>query len=115
MYFNILHLCIFLVSCWLSVEDGFIWSFVGPVLLVCVVRLMYLKTTTRKIVEPYTEVLTNPFSRSSLFDIYNCKTVFVLLAYSIPHYRLSFQVESDTEFIFAVVILGEYWVFRNDF
>jgi len=26
--------------CWLSVEGGFIWSFVGPVLLVCLVRLL---------------------------------------------------------------------------
>ncbi|KAJ7378592.1 Latrophilin Cytoplasmic C-terminal region [Desmophyllum pertusum] len=31
--------------CWLSVADGFIWSFVGPVLLICVVNLVFLGMT----------------------------------------------------------------------
>ncbi|KAL9950396.1 hypothetical protein ACROYT_G042884 [Oculina patagonica] len=33
--------------CWLAVEDGFVWSFVGPVLFICVLNLVFLGMTFR--------------------------------------------------------------------
>jgi len=41
--------------CWLSVEDGFIWSFVSPVLLTCLVNLGFLGMTFKAMVARSTQ------------------------------------------------------------
>ena len=33
-------------SCWLSVQDGFIWAFLGPMLAIVVVRIIILTHDT---------------------------------------------------------------------
>lgn len=43
--------CLFFCSCWLSIEGYFIWAFVGPVLLVCLVSLPLFPRLAHKLLE----------------------------------------------------------------
>lgn len=61
-----------LTSCWLSLDDGFIWSFLGPVCLIIFANVFFFIITVWKLAQKFTSL--NP----DLSKLHKIKSVSVL-------------------------------------
>lgn len=53
-----MHMCVLclLYSCWLSLEDGLIWSFYGPVCFIVILNVFFFIVTVWKLAQKFTSL-----------------------------------------------------------
>lgn len=68
-----------LTSCWLSLDDGFIWSFLGPVCIIIFVNVFFFIITVWKLAQKFTSL--NP----DLSNLHKIKSVSVFVCLCVLH------------------------------